>query len=68
MKVLYEKHNIHVEDTSLRGVQYNDIRKAIDVSLGGRRLGSFLDDITKEAGNLDLDRAFFFWIGLQTIG
>ena len=58
MKLLYEKHNIHVEDTSLRGVQYNDIRKALTSLSGGRRLGSFLDDITKEAGNLDLARAF----------
>ena len=58
MKLLYDKHNIHVEDASLRGVQYNDIRKALTSLSGGRRLGSFLDDITKEAGNLDLDRAF----------
>ena len=58
MKHLYEKHNIYVEDTSLRGVQYNDIRKALTSLPGGRRLGSFLDAITKEAGNLDLDKAF----------
>lgn len=42
----------------MRGVQYNDIRKALTSLSGGRRLGSFLDEITKEAGNLDLDRAF----------
>ena len=29
MKALYDKHNIHVEDPSKRGVQYNDIRKAL---------------------------------------
>ena len=58
MKVLYEKHNIYVKDKSLRGVQYNDIRKALTRLTGGRRLGSFLDAITKEAGNLDLSKAF----------
>ncbi len=58
MKALYEKHNINVEDRTQRGVHYNDIRKALTSLRGGRRLGSFLDDITKEAGNLDLARAF----------
>ena len=58
MKVMYEKHNIYVEDESMRGVQYNDIRKALTSLPGGRRLGTFLDQITKEAGNLDLDKAF----------
>ena len=58
MKTLYDKHNIYVEDRSKRGVQYNDIRKALTSLTGGRRLGSFLDDVTKEAGNLDLSRAF----------
>tara|TARA_B100000614_G_scaffold187617_1_gene168660 strand:+ start:2376 stop:4217 length:1842 start_codon:yes stop_codon:yes gene_type:complete len=58
MRKMYEKHNIHVEDERMRGVQYNDIRKALTSLSGGRRLGSFLDEITKEAGNLDLDRAF----------
>lgn len=58
MKAMYEKHNIYVEDISMRGVQYNDIRKALTSLSGGRRLGGFLDDITKEAGNLDLARAF----------
>tara|TARA_B100000575_G_scaffold7489_1_gene5571 strand:+ start:1045 stop:2886 length:1842 start_codon:yes stop_codon:yes gene_type:complete len=61
MQKMYEKHNIHVEDERMRGVQYNDIRKALTSLSGGRRLGSFLDDITKEAGNLDLDRAFSFF-------
>ncbi len=58
MKLLYEKHNIYVEDESSRGVQYNDIRKALTSLTGGRRLGSFLDAVTKGAGNLDLNRAF----------
>jgi predicted metalloprotease with PDZ domain len=58
MLALYEQHNIHVEDKSMRGVQYNDIRKALTSLKGGRRLGTFLDSITKEAGNLDLNKAF----------
>ncbi len=58
MLALYERHNIHVEDKSMRGVQYNDIRKALTSLKGGRRLGTFLDSITKEAGNLDLNKAF----------
>jgi len=58
MLALYEKHNIHVEDEAMRGVQYNDIRKTLTSLKGGRRLGTLLDDITKEAGNLDLNRAF----------
>ena len=58
MQAMYEKHNIHVEDESMRGVQYNDIRKALTSLPGGRRLGSFLDNLTKEPGNLDLEKAF----------
>ena len=58
MLALYERHNIHVEDKTMRGVQYNDIRKALTSLKGGRRLGAFLDRITKEAGNLDLNKAF----------
>ena len=42
----------------MRGVQYSDIRKALTSLPGGRRLGSFLDNLTKEAGNLDLEKAF----------
>ena len=58
MLALYERNNIHVEDKTMRGVQYNDIRKALTSLKGGRRLGAFLDRITKEAGNLDLNKAF----------
>ena len=58
MKLLYEKHNIFVQNEAMRGVQYSDIRKGLTSLTGGRRLGSFLDAITKEAGNLDLDKAF----------
>ena len=58
MLALYERHNIHVEDKTMRGVQYNDIRKVLTSLKGGRRLGTFLDRITKEAGNLDLNKAF----------
>ena len=58
MKLLYERHNTYVEDESLRGVNYNDIRKALTSLQGGKRLGTFLDSITKEAGNLDLNKAF----------
>ena len=58
MKLLYERHNIHVADEALRGVKYNDIRKALTSLPGGKRLGSFLDSVTKEAGHLDLNKAF----------
>ena len=58
MKLLYERHNIHVADEALRGVNYNDIRKALTSLTGGKRLGSFLDSVTKEAGHLDLNKAF----------
>ena len=32
--------------------------ESIDLLQGGKRLGTFLDSITKEAGNLDLHKAF----------
>ena len=58
MAKLFHKHNTDVENTSDRGIQYKDIRKALTSLSGGRRLGSFLDDLTTKKGVLDLERAF----------
>lgn len=58
MAELYHKHNINVETKSDRGIQYKDIRKALTSLRGGRRLGSFLDELTTKKGVLDLDKAF----------
>ena len=58
MAKLFHKHNTGVENTSDRGIQYKDIRKALTSLPGGRRLGSFLDDLTTKKGVLDLERAF----------
>lgn len=58
MAKLFHKHNNDVEKISDRGIQYKDIRKALTSLPGGRRLGSFLDEITTQKGVLDLNRAF----------
>ena len=58
MAELYHKHNINVETKRDRGIQYKDIRKALTSLRGGRRLGSFLDELTTKKGVLDLDKAF----------
>lgn len=58
MAELYHKHNIDVETKRDRGIQYKDIRKALTSLRGGRRLGSFLDELTTKKGVLDLDKAF----------
>ena len=58
MAELYHKHNINVETKRDRGIQYKDIRKALTSLQGGRRLGSFLDELTTKKGVLDLDKAF----------
>ena len=64
MAKLFHKHNTGVENTSDRGIQYKDIRKALTSLPGGRRLGSFLDDLTTKKGVLDLERAFSLF-GIQ---
>ena len=58
MAELYHKHNINVEQKGDRGIQYRDIRKALTSLRGGRRLGTFLDELTTKKGVLDLDQAF----------
>jgi len=58
MAKLYHKHNINVENKRDRGVQYKDIRKALTSLQGGKRLGSFLDELTTKKGVLDLEHAF----------
>ena len=58
MAELYHKHNINVEQKSDRGIQYKDIRKVLTSLRGGRRLGTFLDELTTKKGVLDLDQAF----------
>ena len=58
MAKLFHKHNTDVENISERGIQYKDIRKALTSLPGGRRLGSFLDELTTQKGVLDLERAF----------
>jgi predicted metalloprotease with PDZ domain len=58
MAELYHKHNINVEQKSNRGIQYKDIRKALTSLRGGRRLGTFLDELTTKKGVLDLVQAF----------
>ena len=58
MAELYHKHNINVEQKGDRGIQYKDIRKALTSLRGGRRLGTFLDELTTKKGVLDLDQAF----------
>ncbi len=58
MAELYHKHNINAEQKSDRGIQYKDIRKVLTSLRGGRRLGTFLDELTTKKGVLDLDQAF----------
>ena len=64
MAELYHKHHINVEKKGDRGVQYKDIRKVLTSLKGGRRLGSFLDELTTQKGVLDLDKAFTLF-GIQ---